>query len=38
MEIKIDTKEKFTVITPVVPYLADNMAINLIDYLGYIFN
>ncbi len=32
MEIKIDTKEKFTVITPVVPYLADNMAINLIDY------
>jgi len=32
MEIKIDTKEKFTVITPVVPYLADNMTINLIDY------
>ncbi|MFY8091203.1 MAG: STAS domain-containing protein [Chitinophagaceae bacterium] len=31
MEIKIDTKEKFTVITPVVPYLADNMANNLID-------
>lgn len=26
MEIKIDTKEKFTVLTPVVPKLADNMA------------
>lgn len=26
MEVKIDTKEKFTVITPVVPFLADNMA------------
>jgi anti-anti-sigma regulatory factor len=31
MEVKIDTKEKFTVITPVVPFLADNMANELTD-------
>ncbi len=29
MEVKIDTKEKFTVITPQVPHIYDNMAADL---------
>jgi anti-anti-sigma factor len=29
MEVKIDTKEKFTVVTPVLPFISANIAANL---------
>lgn len=31
MEVKIDTKEKFTVVTPISPALSDNIAANLTE-------
>lgn len=31
MEVKIDTKEKFTVVTPVIPALSANIAANLAE-------
>lgn len=31
MEVKIDTKEKFTVVTPISPELSDNIAANLTE-------
>lgn len=31
MEVKIDTKEKFTVVTPVVPLISANIAANLAE-------
>lgn len=37
MEVKIDTKEKFTVVTPVVPHISANIAANLSETcIGYL--